>query len=194
MIKSNTVLAVLEHEGKLYFSGDRRISWGMSKCQKGRSKISYRDNILYAGTGDAALCDEIVELFLPPKRGMSQDPFHYMNTVFMPAMLVYLRDKNYVRPKSRRMRVDIDGKALVSADILVGIDQSLFEVNLDGHCISCNSVSTPYASGCGGAYAYGAILALQRHMKDPKAILTRAIEIASQISPGCGDGIDILNN
>lgn len=201
MLKSNTCLAVIRHSGKLYFAGDRRVSWGMHKAQKGvRPKISLRDGILYAGTGVSAMCDEITDLFNPPNfknslaANPNMDPFLYMNNVFMPALLEHLRTKRFVKHDERGLTTNDKGKSYLESSILIGLDTSLFEVDIGADAIIADSIDAPYASGCGGMYAYGAILALQDTNLSPEDILTKALKIAAKVSPGCDANIDVLHN
>lgn len=195
MIKSNTCLAVLRHNKKLYFAGDRRCTWGFHKCQKlVHPKISYRDGILYAGTGSSALCDEAVQLFNAPKLELEDDPYRYMHNHFLPAIIDHLRSKNYVNKNERHIIRDKDGDEIISAVILVGIKDQLFEVDLSSDIILVDSIDAPYAHGCGGQLALGALLAMEGAKMKPEEMLKKAIRIAAAVSPGCDAHCDVLHN
>ncbi len=197
MIKSNTCLAVLMHKDKLYFAGDRRISWGLHKAQRGpRPKVTHRDGVLFAGTGTSALCDEITDLFVVPDRYPGSDAFEYFHHSLLPHVLAHLETKGYVNRGERHLRRNDKDKEddMLIAIILVGIDDCLFELDINTSVISGDQIVTPYASGCGGAYALGSLMTTEGSKLGPEARLIKALRIAASISPGCDGHIDVVHN
>lgn len=197
--KSNTCLAVLrDKEGKLWFAGDRRVSWDMSKAIKGpRAKIAKRNGVLLAGTGVSSICDEIVDLLSIPRYNSTQSVFHYMNRNFLDAVLKHLSKRKLLHKEERRLvykegKKEAEDGEWFGAIILVGFQGELFELDVDNHHIAIGPIDAPYAHGCGGDYALGSLLTTEDSKLNPKTRLIRALNVAARMSPGCGDGIDIL--
>ena len=66
--------------------------------------------------------------------------------------------------------------------------------NSDSTSILGCPIDAPYAAGCGGPYALGALKVLDVEGADAREILKKAIEVAASISPGCDANCDILTN
>jgi hypothetical protein len=187
---------VLKHKGKLYFAGDRRISWHIGQAQiSPRSKITFRHGILFAGTGTSVLCDTATDLFVPPKFNKQEDTYMYANTKFLPAYIKHLRKTGWINKGEFRLAKHTEGTDL-SATILVGIGSDLYELDVSSDYIAMCPISTPFAAGCGGSLAWGALLALEKAAQDltPEQKLTMALQAASEVSPGCDSNVDILHN
>lgn len=189
-LKSNTCLAVVRNKkGKLLFAGDRRVSWGMSLAQvTSRPKVIKREGMLFAGTGSAYICDLIIEVMHTSPCPDHIRPFDHMhNTVFNDVVTV-LEDK-FVFDKKEKVVVYEDSLAI----ILVAVKGELFQVVIDqGSGIIINSIAAPFATGCGGAYALGALLAMEKLNLKEEVKLTYALQVAAKVSPGCDDNIDII--
>lgn len=191
--KSNTCLAVIKHEGKLYFGSDRRVSWGMSKAQRCvRPKTVKRDGIVLAGTGSGYMCDLMCELLPLPKLTKKDTTFMYANTKLLPATLNFLHNKGMLH-KDYNVLIG-DRHHNDDAVILVGIRADLYELVISYSGISISPIDTPYAHGCGGMYALGSLLttALGDEILGPEKRLHIAIMIAGQVSPGCDTECDIV--
>ena len=199
MRKSNTCLAVLRDvEGKLWFAGDRRLSWGMHRAQKMRKpKIAKREGLLLAGTGVGSMCDEIVHLMQIPEQGKSGDPYWYMHEIFMPTLFDHLRHKGYLHEKERRLAYHEDRESReddwFGAIILIGFKGQLFELDVDNQQISLDMIDAPYAHGCGGDLALGSLLTTEGTKMGPAKRLEKALHVAAEVSPGCDNNVDILH-
>lgn len=193
-----TCLAVLKgRDGALHFAGDRRISWDMSKSQVApRPKVTYRNGVLFAGTGTAYICDLVTDLFDIPDYG-NTDTFHYIHATFIPKFLKWLRVEGWVAEGERRLKatnqVDKD-EDTQGAIILVGVFSDLYELSIDENQISADAINTPYAAGCGGSLALGSLLTTERFKMGVNERLHLAINVAAESSPGCDDNIDIVTN
>ncbi len=194
---SNTCLAVLrDTSGKLWFAGDRRVSWGMHRAQRMvKPKIAKRDGILLAGTGVGSLCDEIVQLLQIPEQGKHGDPFLYIHEVFMPSLFEHLRHKGYLHKEERRLGHNGEGMEdhWFGAAILIGLKGQLFELDVDNEHIGVDLIDAPHAHGCGGDLALGSLLTTEGTKLHPKTRLEKALRVAAQVSPGCDDNIDVLH-
>ena len=196
-IKSKTCLAMLrDKEGYLWFAGDRRISWDFSKAMKApRPKVTKRNNILFAGTGSSVVCELVTDQCPVPDIPADMDSYRYMHAVFVPSLIKWLRAQGWVEEKERKLNVDEDnyGEA-PSACIIIGVESDLYEVNLDNNIISADCIDAPYAEGCGGPLAMGSLLTTEHLCMDPPKRLNLALQIASKVSPGCDDNVDIVTN
>lgn len=190
---SHTCLAMIrDNKGVLWFAGDRRQSWGMHKAQKSpRPKVTKRNGILFAGTGNSAICDLLTEQFEPPFYNEKEypDSYTYMYKLFMPELLDFLEREGWMKKE--------DGRCLncdSMASIIVGVKSDLYELDLDNESIAFVPVDAPYATGCGGMYALGSLLTTERSKGLPKKRLQLALEVAAEMSPGCDSNVDIINN
>lgn len=190
---SHTCLAMLrDDKGKLWFAGDRRQSWGMHKAQKSpRPKVTKRNGILFAGTGNSAICDLLTEQFDPPFYNNEEypDSYVYMYKLFMPELLKSLNKEGWIK-------LD-EGRCLISsgsASIIIGVGSDLFELDLDDESIAFVPVDAPYATGCGGMYALGSLLTTERGKGSPRKRLQLALEVAAEMSPGCDSNVDVIHN
>jgi hypothetical protein len=189
-------LAVLrDKQGHLWFAGDRRASWGFHKAiRTPRPKISKRNGILLAGTGVSLICDLVVDLFDIPKYSNKLSTFEYMHKVFIPELLVYLRAERWIKDDARELKYNKATEDQLEGYILVGVHSDLYELILSTELIGVDAVDAPYALGCGGQLALGSLLTTERVRMSTSNRLKLALEVAFEVSPGCGDGIDILNN
>ncbi len=193
--RSNTCLAVVRHANKLFFAGDRRISWNFSQAQIApRPKVTMLDGILRAGTGTSVLCDEFTDLFKAPKLTKKDDSFMYVQHKLLPSFLKHLRDRGWVR--KGECKLTKFEEADLSATCLVGIGTDLYELDISQDLIAVGAISSPFAAGCGGQLAWGALLALEKTAPDmkPEDKLKIALNAAAEVSPGCDSNIDIIHN
>lgn len=208
--KSNTCLAVIKHHKKLYFAADRRSSWGFDQAQKmPRPKLSKKNGVILAATGDGFLCHLLVDVFEPPKYEFgiwdSQELLDtYMHYPFFKAIKKLLLDKGFC-DEHHILKIPND----VSCELLVGLRGHCYTViieNLDPEnhfpngTISIDEVGLPYATGCGGQWAWDTLDCLETLEQDgllarmkPNDKLSRALDSAAKHSPGCGDGKDFKN-
>lgn len=200
MIKkqSRTCIAVIKNKrGKLMMAGDRRATWDFSQSQKmPRPKVSKRDGLLLGGTGDGALCTLIVDI-MPILSYEDQELDNYMFNDFRKQLIKTLKQQGYT-DEHNLLKLPRD----TDAEIIVGIRGRVYQVIInnpdpDNHYtvgqVSIDEVNVPYAAGCGGSLAWGALLESVDSQYSYKERLERALNIAASVSPGCGDGIDIIN-
>lgn len=184
-----TCLAMLkDKKGNFWFAGDRRMSWGMHKAIKSpKPKITKRNGVMLAGTGDAALCDLVVNHFPIPDVVYDKWVQGYMFDTFVPKLKEFLKANG---------RLDKDGETLSRGDasIVVGVEGKLFDLTLDESIICYVHVEAPYAAGCGGQLALGSLLTTEGTKMNIKDRLKLALRVAAKASPGCDGHIDILTN
>lgn len=208
MIKSSTVLISMELDNKLYFAADKRVSWSYSQAAiSPTSKVSKRNDVLLAGTGDASLCFEIVHRGQFPVYHKG-DADHFVFNEFLPHLIGDLRGKGLVDEKERRLVSRQGSKHASFASILIGLKDnmgvmSVYEIDFSMDDISAVRVPTIHAHGCGGSYALAVVQLLLSQAKSgktqnykklnlkPKDILMEAVRITAINSPGCDDNMDI---
>jgi ATP-dependent protease HslVU (ClpYQ) peptidase subunit len=188
-----TCIAVIKsHKGKLIFAGDRRVSSGDSYQIKVASKISKRNGIIMAGAGSAyvsTLIRNILQFPVPKKKCNVSD---YMHNAFFDKLNELLRKKGFLRGSELHLPEEL------STSILIGIRGQLFKIDLTNVSsvgfVLINEVNTPYAIGCGGRLALGSLLTweVEGIIREPEAKLRTALKVASQVSAGCDDNIDIV--
>ena len=195
--KSNTVLAVERDEnGKLVFASDRRVSWGFHRAQRlGHAKTIKRDGYIMAGTGECSVIEEVLMGMKLPKAPKGELALHkFMLFNFAKAVINHFAKAKFIEP-GRRGFSPRDNKSAdtgnLRAIIMIGVNSQVFELDL-GSEISVGSVQTPYALGCGGMYAWGALLATQDLDMTVEERLRRAIVAAGTVSPGCDTEVDIV--
>jgi len=194
-ILSNTCLAVIREKldkkrrGELVFAADRRISWGSSQFQKlVYPKVKKRNGIILAGTGDSYLCDLIVQLTPIPDLPPRMKVFNYIHEVLRRTIESNLIDNGM---KGEKDGLGIPGK--MYAAILVGIQKELYEINVDErYGIVINQIDAPYGHGCGGDYALGSLKTTENLNMSSEDRLTVALNVASELSAGCDNKIDII--
>lgn len=190
-----TCLAVVREGKRLYFAGDRRVSWGFHKAQIMETpKISFINGVLRAGTGTGSLCTEMVDLYKGPKAPTKGDLDQFMLGPFLEDVIKFLTKKLYIPKGTRRLRAAREGSDETGASILLGVKDRLYELDLGSDGVSMDRIAAPYASGCGGQLALGALLALEGQNLPPEERLKAALRIAAQVSPGCDSNIDIIHN
>lgn len=168
MIKSGTVLVSMELNKKLYFAADKRISWSFSQAViSPTKKVTKRNEVLLAGTGDAALCFDIVHRIEFPKYS-GGDPDHFVFNEFLPAVILNLRNQALVDEKERRLVHRHGSKHPSFASILLGMKDLLgraavYEIDFTIDSITAVRVPADHAHGCGGAYALAIIQYLKKH-------------------------------
>jgi len=194
-----TCLAVIrDAKGKLFMAADRRSSYGMSKAYSMEvPKINKINKLLVAACGHGALCTELVNNIRYPKpvakvrltdidKNKSYEA--YMLNDFRNSLVNHLKKHPYY--------VASKDDEPIHSIMLVGVGNEIWEVDVDNGKVSMDRVATPHTSGCGGQLAMGAILAMLRskHSYSPQDILRTSLEIAAEVSPGCNEVIDILEN
>ena len=194
--KSNTVLAMVRDEnGRLVFAGDRLMSWGFHKSQRTPTpKVVKRGHYLLAGTGLCSVIDEILIIMdLPnaPKKGLRK----FMASDFISAVHKHMVKQGLASKDRRALYGDKEKSADVDtlkAVVVIGVHGQLFELMLGSDSITIIELSLPYAHGCGGSLAWGALLATEGLDLTVEDRLTRAIRAAGTVSPGCNTEVDII--
>lgn len=203
--RSNTCLAVIRHKGKLIFGADRRASWGFDQAQTMPiPKLAKRNGLLLAGTGGSFLCTLIVDVLNVPHYSPEMDTDIYMHNDFFRAVKKLMIDKGFCdEHKSLRFPEPM------GAEIIVGINHKLYNVTIENmdpsnhHTIGSiiiDRLNTPYATGCGGQWAWGTLETLIQLEQEGliaassgKDKLTRALMIAAKYSPGCDAVFDFIS-
>lgn len=198
--KSNTVIAICKRrDGKLMIAGDRRASWGFSMAQSMEfPKVNKKDNILLGATGHGDLCSLFVEdggFKFPERKVKCLNAYMYHNV--KPAVHRFLIGQKYGTKDTMSLPPD----AYVA--VVIGIDDQVWELCVsnpleDGHHfagdISLGRIpAIPYATGCGGLTTLSVmnyILKKKKHLT--KQDLEEAVQMAIEMSPGCGGKCDVI--
>lgn len=202
---SNTCIAVIKNEGKLIMAGDRRASWGIDQAQKMPiPKISKKGELLIGGTGNGYLCSLIVDIIKFPSITKNQSISEYMFTV-IPNIITKELIKRGFGTSSKLLKLPHD----YSAEIVIGCRGEAYSIIIANDYSDDSSegalahiivdvLNTPYATGCGGQWAWGVLDEHELLRKDsllklaPEDSLRRALIVAARNSPGCDNNIDII--
>lgn len=196
-ISSTVLLAIKNKKGKIMMAGDRRVSWGMdAACKSPYPKVIKRDNLLFAGTGCAYLCDLVVKFAPIPPFSVDESLYQYIHGTFYNSLVPYLQQKGILVKDEIRINVneDKDDKDW-GASILIGAKGELvvLDISNTGSPVAICPVALPFNAGCGGMYAIGAYTAVEKDKTlTDKQKLTKAIKIAAKYSPGCDANVDII--
>lgn len=195
-ISLTCIAAIKDKKGRIYVASDRRASWDFSQAQAmPRPKLQKRNGIILSGTGDGYLCHLIVDMLEFPHIQDDQSTDEYMHSVFYGKVLMLLKRKGFVDDRNQLKIAKEDG-----AEILVAVRGVLYTLSIrnpdpsndhpNGQ-IAIDEVATPYATGCGGALAWGSLLTTEDLGFKPKERLIIALNVAAKVSPGCDNNIDI---
>ena len=198
---STTCIGVLKMpNGKLIMAGDRRMSWGFSQAQKmPGSKVIKRQGLLLGGTGSCYLLTILSKLCpIPDVIDKLDDEMveTFVHTSLKKEIHDFLVSQGFGDKDSHLI---IPGD--LSIELLIGIRGRLFSViveNADSDTadargiIVIDEVNLPYATGCGGQLAWGALLESEDSDKTPKERLRRALKAAAEVSPGCDKNITFV--
>lgn len=215
--QSMTCVAVCKkRNGKLIMAGDRRISTGDKYQKSPIPKIAYINGFLLGGTGDCELLQLITENLALGQEG---DITSYMYYGFKIALIKLLKNHGYKdehnllrlqKNSDLELVVGKEGK-LFNITFNSGYNP---DVLVEPSTIGIVEIGTPYATGCGGELAWGSLLSIEGDNKEdllqklhvnfniqklPKNIKTLdeiklfyALNIASTVSAGCDNNIDII--
>jgi len=198
--KSRTCIAAIKVRNKVMMAADRRSSWDFSQAQTMiKPKILKRNGLILAATGDGYLCSLLVErLDIPGDPLHTDDLDTYMFESLHAHITKLLLRKGF---KDGHNQLSIPGEDS-GCELLVGVKGRLFNYvisnpepeNKDRSLgeIQVDELNLPYASGCGGALAWGSLLTTDKVDMKPKDRLTLALEVAAHVSPGCDNNIDIV--
>lgn len=192
-----TCIAVIKDtDGKLVFAADRRISQtNMVWYQAGPAqKIVKRDGIIFAGSGDGYVSDLIGEIMPIPLKHPTQSLLEYLHLDFTTELTRFLRDRGLMDKDEFRLAgtTEINSEHEIFACLLMGIEGQLFELQLTQQRILIDRMNVPHTGGCGGPYAIGALLALDKSKLSAQDKLIKALTIAAALSPACDTNIDII--
>lgn len=196
--KSTTcIIALKNHKGKILIAADRRASFDWSKhVTMNKPKVKKVGQYILAGTGDGALCGLFVDAFIPPAYN-GEDLDFFMHHTFYKSVVKTLLSHNYADVNNI---LKIPGTVYTS--IIVAINGHVYTVDMYNPdpdspiphgVVAIDEIPTPFATGCGGEHAKGAIDALiLQGIKDTRFIAKTAIEVAAMNSPGCDANFDIV--
>ena len=204
---SNTCIAVMEVDGVVYMAGDRRVSWDWSQAQSMPvPKINKRCEMLIGATGSAFLTSIIVDVIQYPKIKRGEKQMDYMINVICKEIRESLIGHGF-RNGFGMLKIPSDYYAeavfvIRGKAFSISVENRYDSDSADGsmaHVVG-DAISYPYATGCGGQWAWGVIhehgeLINSGKLKmTPETSLTRALKVAAKYSPGCDSKIDIINN
>lgn len=188
MIKSNTCIAVIKNkQGKLLMAGDRRCSWGSHQYQSiPWPKVVKRDGFLFGGTGDAHVLSLIAN-YMPITPDYNRLGDKYLYSIFFDNMRNFLKERSFENTLVE-----------TSTEILIGYQSRLYTMNIEvNHAkhkqhIDLLEINVPFATGCGGQLAWGSLLTTETLNMKPHERLKMALRVAAQVSAGCDNNIDII--
>lgn len=186
-----TCIAVIKNKrGKLVMSGDRLASSETDVEFCPYSKIKKVNNFLIGGAGRCSLLYLLLKGFTPSYDG--RDATTYLLTEFKYKLDKFLKQQGYT-DANKLLKI----KKNIEMSLLVGYKGKLFLVVLDKEetedqsSIEIEECSLPYALGSGDVAAKAVLLAEnKREGYSTKEHLILAMQIACEISPGCG----LINN
>lgn len=201
-----TVIAAIKNKkGKLMMAADRRSSMGWHQAQSMPVPKIRKDEVgvLRGATGDGHLCEILVDVFPMPecKTDTVSAYVHHQVRTSLEKFLIAQGYKNAGEGKHLYIE-NIDGVELV-----LGIAGTLWSIEVLNHhenlgIIKINQVNVPYATGCGGPWAWSVAHTLQsgkyinketgKHPSN-KEILTEMIMTSAEFSPGCDNKIDFIS-
>lgn len=202
--KSNTCIAIIKNtNGKVLVAADRRVSWDDGQYQTmSFPKVYKRDGLILAATGDGFLCELFTKHMPIPKQKEDQDVDSYIYKTLYEQILYTLAEYQFV-DEHGNLNIPTD----VNVEIIVVLKHRVFSIDIDDPAegthtfptglVSITENSVPYAVGCGGHLAWGALLAYNKIngfkiRMSAKTRLTLALQVASDVSNGCDSNIDII--
>ncbi len=196
------IAAIKSRTGKIVMAADRRASWDMSQAQTmPRAKLVYRNGLILAGTGDGFLCHLIVDILDFPPYLSDYDQDSYLHGDFYNSIRRLL-DRKGMMDKDKMLKIPVD----VDAEILIACGGRLYLMDIfnpsdtDNYphgLITLDEAALPFAAGCGGQLAWGALLQQDKLLKEKGLKLSntdrliQALNVAADVSPGCNNIIDI---
>lgn len=193
-LQSNTCLAVVREKGtkkkigELVVAADRRVSWGHQYQTMLRPKVTKRNGFILAGCGDGYLCDIVTQLLIIPEVPKSMRIFNFMHQVFRKVLEEELKENGF---EDDHGNVALPDKT--RAVILIAVRKELYEMDINNKTgISINQIDAPYGHGCGGDFALGSLKTTENSKLSSNERLIVALNIASEISAGCDNNIDII--
>lgn len=198
--KSHTCIAIIKDKtGSLLMAGDRKVSadWSFSyKCPFPKIRHCW-NGMLVGASGDSGLCKQIVDIFEPPSKIEAEDLDIYMNYSYIPALFKHLKNLPGYTDEHKILRLAKDE----SCSVLIGIEDRAFIVEIGNpeedikemvlSRIILDDVPLPFVIGCGAATAFPILLAeCNSKGYNTKLTLTKAMQIAAEISPGADNNID----
>lgn len=192
-MKSKTCIAVVKNKnGRLVMAADSRINIGSSDYQKSPiAKIVKKDGLLLGATGCSYLCTLLTHVIKPPKL-YTDNITSYIHHQFYDKVINLLKSKHYFDNQNNLKISSYNG-----CEVLIGVSGRLFSLTIanEDHIANIGIVemNTPYATGCGGALAWGSLLSTENLITNTKERLILALQVASKVSSGCDDNITIIS-
>lgn len=190
---STTCIAIAKNrKGKLMMAGDRLVSvdWGHSEYLD-FPKIKKEGEILLGFCGSLALAELITRIDIPIIE--YNDAYSYLQYSLKPAIIKTLKQAGYY-DEHKLLRIP----TYLECSLLVGLFGKAFVIDIMNPELDCpdvsmnseitiTSLSLPNAIGCG---TMSALVSLKKDLKqfgyNTKQHIEEAIELACEISPGCG--------
>lgn len=198
--KSSTCIAAIYYKkGKIAMAADRRETWDYGQCQTMQEpKIAKRLGMILAGTGDSYLCDLIVNQLVLPDANEFTDIKDYMHNAFHGALYQALVKKKFSNKDKMLVIAPHD-----HCEIVIAVKGTLWSVIIENPDpenqmvesgrISILPLSLPYATGCGGKWAWASLDTTEiLEIKSYKERLKIALEVAAKNAPGCDNNVDII--
>ncbi len=201
-----TCIAIIKNKkNKLMMAGDRRSSSGWDQAQSMPVPKIMKDELgfLRGATGDGHLCEILVEVFKMPESRTS-DLKLYMHYTVREKLIKFLIQQNYRKGQELYFEAD------EYCELILGIEGTVWSITLHPYGnekgqVKIMQIDAPYATGCGGLWAWGAGEVLQSddiRIYDPvkdkfkklteKEILVRMMNTAAKYSPGVDNEIDFI--
>jgi ATP-dependent protease HslVU (ClpYQ) peptidase subunit len=191
------IVATQLKNGKILIGADRQLTVNDDEVQvTSTPKVVKNNNIILAGCGNYALCYLITHVLEAPKKEPQTYTHDYIYGIFYDRVRKLLERHGYY-DKDKLLKFSDQS----DTEILIAVSNELFVMEFANEGtpeypngrINITPVSLPYTSGSGGAYALGALLALDRVKHDLTRAKDRvkiALEIAGEVSASCNRLID----
>ena len=187
------ILVAKNSRGKIMMAADRLSSydWGHAELMN-RPKITKKNKVLLGACGDGGLCTLIIDIFDVPEPPKDTSADLYMFYLFKPLLIKFLKQQGYT-DEHKLLQIPKES----SCGLLVAVLGQVYSVGIhnsdpdNDHSflgeVSIDVSSTPFAIGCGDIPA---IVSLKKDLNktgyNTKEHVTEALELACDISPGCG--------
>lgn len=193
------IAAIKSRSGKIIMAGDRRVSadWGFAYKSPVPKIRKYANGLLIGASGDSGLCTLLVDGYEP--RSIETDELTYLYYTFIKDLAKLVREQPGYQDEHKILRLAIDE----TCSALIAINGKLFILDIfnpEEHLKEMNlsrivpdTVPLPFAIGCGAPSAIPILLSEKQEIGyNTRAGLKKAMEIAAEISPGCDNNIDFI--
>jgi len=178
-----TCIVGLKHNGIIYMGGDSAgVDDNYGLVIRNDQKVFKKDGFIFGFTSSFRIKQLLRYCFISPPHHPSRDVYEYMVGDFVNAIRICLKDGGFATKKDEEEK---------GGQFLVGYRGRLF--NIESNYQVGESVFDFDSCGCGYTYALGALHVLTwTKIKEPKAVVKKALETAQQFSAGVREPFHII--